>query len=388
MVVVIRTLQPMIKFYLVATAILVLLLLLEYLILRRAVRRIPYRILVNGSRGKSTTVKIIYRIFNTAGWRTFAKTTGDAPEMFYPDGTTRVLKRFAPGRITENIRWLINIARQKPRAVVLECMALHPETQHTLARRLFQANSVLITNVTVDHQEIMGDSKSKIARTLFECVPKVGEVFLPSDFRKYNFSPEWDTHNYHFVDSVEYPEHFSHIPTEIINNSWLLIRSFTEFLSISEEIVRQVFQSAWESIDQNIRFKSAQFNWEFFPLFSINDPETAAYFVEYLRREHPDGQKEIALVNLRSDRPLRTARFVEFTGHYFPHAELWLAGSGKHLFLYRWKKRFPELPLPELLDFAEALRLISRQFPQFTRIYGLANHRGADGFLNRIKELV
>lgn len=379
--------QPMITFYLIATIFLVIFLLLEYFFLREAIRRIPYRILVNGSRGKSTTVKILFRILNTAGWKTFAKTTGDAPEMLYPVGTARVLKRFAPGRITENIRWLITIARQKPRAVVLECMALHPETQHALARRLFCANSVLITNVTVDHQEVMGDSKSKIARTLLECVPQDADVILPADLRKYTSFPAGEENKYHFIEAVEYPQRFSHVPAEIIDGSWALIRFFTDLLSISEEIVRQVFQNVWEGIDKNIRMQSAQLNWEFFPLFSINDPETAAHFVEHLRVEHLDGQKEIALFNLRSDRPLRTARFVDFAGHYFPHAELWLVGSGKHLFFHRWRKRFSELPPPKLLDFNEVLRRIARGFPKFTTIYGLANHRGADYFLNKIKEL-
>lgn len=48
----------------------------ENMLHRRALERIPIRILVNGTRGKTTVTRTIAAALNAAGIRTYAKTTG------------------------------------------------------------------------------------------------------------------------------------------------------------------------------------------------------------------------------------------------------------------------------------------------------------------------
>ena len=54
---------------------------------RRNLNRIPIRIHVNGTRGKSSVTRLIAAGLRGAGIRTFAKTTGTLPRMILPDGS-------------------------------------------------------------------------------------------------------------------------------------------------------------------------------------------------------------------------------------------------------------------------------------------------------------
>lgn len=53
----------MTQFYVITICILMLFLVVEYATLVKALKKIPIRILVNGTRGKSSSVKILYQIF-------------------------------------------------------------------------------------------------------------------------------------------------------------------------------------------------------------------------------------------------------------------------------------------------------------------------------------
>jgi len=54
---------------------------------RRRLRRIPIRIHVNGTRGKSSVSRLIAAGLRAGGIRTCCKTTGTLPRMILPDGS-------------------------------------------------------------------------------------------------------------------------------------------------------------------------------------------------------------------------------------------------------------------------------------------------------------
>ena len=54
--------------------------LIEYSIHQKVLETIPLRIHVNGTRGKSSVTRLIAAGLREGGIRTFAKTTGTAPE--------------------------------------------------------------------------------------------------------------------------------------------------------------------------------------------------------------------------------------------------------------------------------------------------------------------
>ena len=56
-------------------------------------RRIPIRIHVNGSRGKSSVTRLIAAGLRAGGLRTVAKTTGSAAAVIHADGSETPVRR-------------------------------------------------------------------------------------------------------------------------------------------------------------------------------------------------------------------------------------------------------------------------------------------------------
>ena len=92
-------------FYLLVSIILIILFFSESFLLRFSLNKIPVRILVNGTRGKSTTVRILYEILKNSGYKTFANPT----EFEFNSGITAIVGPNGSGKsnITDAIRWVL-----------------------------------------------------------------------------------------------------------------------------------------------------------------------------------------------------------------------------------------------------------------------------------------
>ncbi len=148
----------------------------ETIVHDRALRRIPRRIHVNGTRGKSTVVRLIAAGLREGGLRVVAKTTGSAARLILEDGSDVPVVR--PGRPTigEQGRFLRWAASRGVDAVVVECMAVRPEYQRASEDYLVRAHIGVITNVRPDHAEVMGPDPAVTARAFAAAVPRSGLV--------------------------------------------------------------------------------------------------------------------------------------------------------------------------------------------------------------------
>ena len=63
---------------------------------RRNLRAIPIRVMVNGTRGKTSVTRLIAAILREAGVRTWAKTTGSQAAWILPDGSEREYRKRRP----------------------------------------------------------------------------------------------------------------------------------------------------------------------------------------------------------------------------------------------------------------------------------------------------
>lgn len=128
--------------------------------------RIPVRILVNGTRGKTSVTRLIAAALNEAGLLTYAKTTGSDAKWVLPDGTQTNYRGHRMPNIIEQVPF-VRIAKQgHAQAIVVECMALHPENQQMMAEKLVCPHYTVITNAYVDHIDEIGKSKEETVRTL------------------------------------------------------------------------------------------------------------------------------------------------------------------------------------------------------------------------------
>ena len=142
--------------------------------LARARRRVRIRIHVNGTRGKSTTTRLIRAALAEGGLFSFGKTTGTAARFISPDGTEETVVRRASANIREQISAFQRARRLGAEAIVLECMALKPEFQWFSEHGIIQSTIGVITNARLDHVEEMGLSSEEIAATLGNTIPDHG----------------------------------------------------------------------------------------------------------------------------------------------------------------------------------------------------------------------
>jgi poly-gamma-glutamate synthase PgsB/CapB len=157
-------------------------LVLERLRLGRDRRRIPLRIAVTGTRGKSGVTRLIAAGLRESGAGVMAKTTGARPALILPDGTEEEIPR--PGRnpsIREQVRVVRRAAAMKADALVAEMMSIGGECLFTESRRIVRPGILALTNVRLDHLDAMGAGKEDIARTLTAAFPEGAVIFIPNE---------------------------------------------------------------------------------------------------------------------------------------------------------------------------------------------------------------
>ena len=149
----------------------------ENILHQRRLRQIPVRVHVNGTRGKSTTTRLVAAGLGAGGLRVIAKTTGTAARLIMEDGSELpVARRSGRANISEQMRIVRLAARRGADAVVLECMALEPENQWVIERRMVRSTIGVITNARPDHLDVMGPTASDVAETLALSVPYRGHL--------------------------------------------------------------------------------------------------------------------------------------------------------------------------------------------------------------------
>lgn len=256
-------------------------------------RRVPVRIHVHGTRGKSSTVRALARLLRERGLSVLAKTTGDAPEYILPDGQIEPIRRIGPPRIHEHVTVLRRAAALGVDAVVVEGMALGPETVwHSEA--ILRATHAVVTNTRPDHAETMGPGRAGVQMTLSYMIPPRGELFLgdeegTEDLAAFAVTCGCRTMIVEGPTSERQAERLASAVAERIAPNPIAFPPF----ELCDAATRRDFDLVHDGM--TVRFRD---------LFSANDAETSAALWSENR---PDRQRlQVALLATRADRPLRT----------------------------------------------------------------------------------
>lgn len=135
------------------------------------------RILVAGSRGKSSIVRLLHTAMNSQGLNTYSRITGVVPRELGPGGV-RAISRSA-GAHVEEMRWWLGRLPDFAGGIVLENSAISAEFQ-SLAGRWLRPDLTVLTNTLPDHQELWGTSSASAAEVLVAGVPKNTRLVLPA----------------------------------------------------------------------------------------------------------------------------------------------------------------------------------------------------------------
>lgn len=137
----------------------------------RNLHLIKYRIIVNGTRGKSSVTRLIAAGIKAGGYTVLAKTTGTSPRLIFNNENENPVIRIGKANIREQINVIREAVRRRCQFVVLENMSLRPDLQIIEAKKLVQPSVAVITNVRSDHLDVMGPTLNDIARHFIKAVP-------------------------------------------------------------------------------------------------------------------------------------------------------------------------------------------------------------------------
>lgn len=160
--------------------------LLENYFHQKRLKSVPIRILVNGTRGKTSVARMIASALNENGIKTICRTTGSQAQIVMPDGTVLPFKRRLKARITEMIPLLRTCAENQVQCLVVECMALAEENQRTISRVLVKPTHLVITNSFIDHVVEIGATHEDTVWCLANSIYPGCKVFCTEeDYKKY-----------------------------------------------------------------------------------------------------------------------------------------------------------------------------------------------------------
>jgi gamma-polyglutamate synthase len=335
-------------FLLILLGIFVFMVTLEYAKHTLNLRRIPIRIHVNGTRGKSSVTRLLTAALNRAGIRTFGKTTGTLPRMLTPDG--REFPVYRPGgraNVLEQRR-IVALARQADaQAIVIECMALQPKLQWLSESQLVQATHGVITNAREDHLDVMGPGERDVAQALAGMTPP-GKKLFTADVRNLDvFKEACEDRKSTLIGTSE-------ADVEAVTDEDMAGFSFHEHkenvalaLSICDDLGigrADALAGMWDVVPDEGALKSFDVNFygrqlSFVNGFAANDPESTEQIWRMSLDLYPEAERRIAVFNTRVDRPQRSQQLAEAYAKWPQADAVLIMGTGTYIFAREAIKR-------------------------------------------------
>lgn len=293
----------------------------EYFSHQKRIYSIPIRIHVNGTRGKSSVTRLIGSALSEAGIKTITKVTGTYPRLILDDGTETEIFRKSGANIIEQLAVVKLAAERKVQAIVIECMAVEPKYQEITEKQMIHATINVITNVRLDHIEIMGYSLPEITHALSKTIPEGQHLFTSEKVmfpllkavadKKHTVIHSADT------DSITQDEMNGFNYLEHKENAELAL-GVCEHLGISKEVaLRGMYKAIPDAGALNfhsITVSDKKIN--FYNAFAANDPQSTLMILNQLKDQNKFIGTKIILLNSRPDRIDRAKQLSEMTGKF------------------------------------------------------------------------
>ncbi len=300
--------------------------------------RIPIRVHVNGTRGKSSVVRLIAGGIRESGIVTCAKTTGTLARMILPDASEYPIFRPAGANVIEQVRIVSVAASYGAKALVLECMALQPQLQWLSESKFLQATHGVITNVRADHLDVMGPGEKDVALALAGTTPNKAKLFTAE--RKYIGVFESSVRDRHSSLISVTAEDVDKVSDEEMENFTYVEHKENVALALSVcldiGIDRQTaLKGMWKAPPDPGVLTMSHLSFfgrdiYFVNAFAANDPESSEQLWNMAMNRYPEAQRRIIIFNCRSDRPNRSEQLGAACAKWRPADHYLLMGSGTY----------------------------------------------------------
>jgi poly-gamma-glutamate synthase PgsB/CapB len=321
-------------------AVLIILGIGEMLVHRWVLRRLPVRVHVNGTRGKTSVVRLIAAGLRAGGKQVCSKTTGSFAAVTGPDGEDYPLHRPNQPNIIEQMRVMRRVVGFRPEVLVMECMALQPHFQALTERQMVRSTHGVITNARADHLDVMGPGAPDVALALAGTVPYGAQLFTAEreyldTFRMAAQDRGSQLHATTAEDvaavsdeemaAFRYAEHAENVALALDVCEALGVER-SKALRGMQQLEPEVGATRVQSVDffgRDIIFVNA---------FAANDPDSTELIWEKVVDHYGQDRFKLAVVNCRFDRPQRSQQLAEVAGRWTPADHYVLMGSGTLLF--------------------------------------------------------
>jgi poly-gamma-glutamate synthase PgsB/CapB len=292
---------------------------IEFICHQKRIYSIPTRIHVNGTRGKSSVTRLIGAGLRAGGIKTITKVTGTYPRLILENGSESRIYRKGTPNIIEQLSIVKYAAKRKVEALVMECMALQPQYQSITEKQMIHATIGVITNVRLDHVDVMGHTLPEIANTLGKTIPKNKNFFTTENHvsdilnkiadkkKAIVHISKPDTVSQREMEGFNYIEHKENVSMAI---------EVCEHLGVNRDVALNGMYKANPDEGALKHYKVNAFNKviNFYNAFAANDSQSTLIIWEMIKEENGFKGPKIILLNTRHDRMDRAKQLTEMLG--------------------------------------------------------------------------
>lgn len=303
-------------------------------------RRIPIRVHVNGSRGKSSVARLIAAGMKAGGMQVVGKTTGSAAAVINTDGSETPVVRKGSPNIKEQLGVFRRASRQNPQALVIECMAVRPDLQKVCEHTIVKATHGVITNVRPDHLEVMGPTLDDVAASLAGTVPTGSHLFTAEDrYQDFleNRARRSGSKFTHSVAAQVSDEEMAPFQYEEFPENVSLALDVCTAVGVGRETALKGMWDVTPDVGAMTRWAYDEeldgrpHHLEFINGFAANDPDSYIRVWKRLKlTERPESV--VILMNIRSDRQRRSKDLAPLFGRELEAAHYILIGEETAIF--------------------------------------------------------
>lgn len=274
----------------------------------KAREKIPHRILVTGSRGKSGTVRLLHAVLSE--WQpTYAKITGTVARELFPDGSEKETTRVGSTSSSEVPLSIRRAAKLGALVGVFECMAITPALIKMIQDSHVRADMVVIPTIRLDHLEEEGLSEFEIGKNIIDAidgckviVSHIDQPALSAYLREY--CEERGIELVEIDPSADIPECAGHHPTNVA-----VALAVADRLGVERSLALRGL--AGVSLEpRSTEFARVAFDdgsqMDVIDLGGANDPQSAW---EAIKRIGFDHAPVVPILVNRWERPLRSVSF-------------------------------------------------------------------------------
>jgi len=293
--------------------------LIEFYLHQKKIYSIPVRIHVNGTRGKSSVTRLIGAALREGGIKTITKVTGTYPRLILENGCEVGIYRNAGANIIEQLSIVRFAAKRIAQVLVMECMAVQPQYQWITENRMLHSTLGVITNVRLDHIDVMGYSLPEIAAALGNTIPKNQHLITAEKIVFEKLKAMADKRNCKIdladddlvteeeMKSFSYIEHRENVALALAVSLHLGIDRNTALKGMYKAIpdAGALKLSRVGVFNKRINFLNA---------FAANDPQSTLMIWEKIKNEIGFSGVKIILLNTRQDRLDRAKQLSSMIG--------------------------------------------------------------------------